>query len=358
LEGAVDIWCPNIGDFFGLKHLDTQVLAVQRKKGRETWWYTMAWPRYPYPTWLLDDDAAAIRIYGWLMAQHGITGFVYSMAHGWGPKPLENLQSFGETNGDGTLLYPAAAVDKDDLNPLPSIRLMLLRDAIEDYELRRSLPFDYRVAPSLTYRAESSFTPSAQWLFYDRRWLETSLHFLLAQPLTTTSAHITIDGHLTETAWQKAFELRRLPYELTAETTKAWITHNGKNLFVAARCPLMQRSLKTEVKGEWFGVDLAPYQSNLRYRFIVTPSGKGIIEKHTREGHFRIEGVKWKYTAHATRDFYNIEMQIPFTEVGLDSNFRFNARRRFHDTQLDIHYLLHAFADAEDVTLMPRIVLQ
>jgi hypothetical protein len=29
---------------------------------------------------------------------------VYSMAHGWGPKPLENIQSFAGTNGDGTLL--------------------------------------------------------------------------------------------------------------------------------------------------------------------------------------------------------------------------------------------------------------
>ena len=71
------------------------------------------------------------------MREMAFTGFVYSMAHGWGPKPLENLQSFGETNGDGTLLYPATALDKEDLNPMPSIRLMLLRDAIEDYELQR-----------------------------------------------------------------------------------------------------------------------------------------------------------------------------------------------------------------------------
>ena len=109
LEGAVDIWCPNIGDFFGLGHLDFDALAAERKKGRETWWYTMVEPKYPYPTWLLDDDAASVRAYGWLMARENISGFVYSMAHGWGQKPLQNLESFEGTNGDGTLLYPPPA---------------------------------------------------------------------------------------------------------------------------------------------------------------------------------------------------------------------------------------------------------
>ena len=28
------------------------------------------------------------------------------MAHGWGPHPLQDLKSFENTNGDGTLLYP------------------------------------------------------------------------------------------------------------------------------------------------------------------------------------------------------------------------------------------------------------
>ncbi|HVF85878.1 MAG TPA: glycoside hydrolase domain-containing protein, partial [Abditibacteriaceae bacterium] len=98
LRGAVDIWCPNIGDFFGLGHLDMEALKRERQSGRETWWYTMVEPKSPYPTWLLDDDASAVRVYGWIMARHDISGFVYSMAHGWGPKPLENLESFEGTN--------------------------------------------------------------------------------------------------------------------------------------------------------------------------------------------------------------------------------------------------------------------
>src|SRR4028119_1299244 len=113
------------------------MLEAERKKDRETWWYTMVEPKNPYPTWLVDDDAAAVRVYGWMMARYGITGFVYSMAHGWGPKPLQNIQSFAGTNGDGTLLYPSELAGGS--GPMPSIRLMLLRDAIEDYELLRVL---------------------------------------------------------------------------------------------------------------------------------------------------------------------------------------------------------------------------
>lgn len=335
LEGAVDIWCPNVGDFFGLKHLDFKILEAQRKKGRETWWYTMAWPRYPYPTWLLDDDAAAIRIYGSEMATQGINGFVYSMAHGWGPKPFENLQSFGETNGDGTLLYPAAALDKNDLNPLPSIRLMLLRDAIEDYELKR---------------------PFQGWIDVDR-----NDEYVIAAnwpDIVCPNGKAKIDGHLDEATWRNPIELRRLLAETPAVSTKVWLSYSKNSLFVAARCPLMPRALNGEVKGDWFAVDLAPINPDVRWRLIVTPGGKGIVEKHTREGHFRIEGINWKYAAKATRDFYNIEMQIPLSEIGLKNKVRFNARRRFHDTQLDIHYLLHAVPDAENITIMPHLELQ
>ena len=147
-----------------------------------------------------------------------------------------------------------------------------------------------------------------------------------------------------------------LPDEIAPVSTKVWIAHNNKNLLVAARCPLMPRSIDGTVKGDWFSVDLA--HPTMRWRFIVTPSGKGIVEKHTREGHFRIEGIKWKFAAKASRDFYNIEMQIPLAEIDSEKGFLFNARRRFHDTKLDIHYLLHAFPDNEDITEMPFVSLR
>ena len=110
LKGSVDIWAPNVGDFFGIGGLDFSALQRERAAGRETWLYTMVEPKYPIPTWLLDDDGASVRAYGAFWRRHGFNGFVYSMAHGWGPKPLENLASFENTNGDGTLIYPGEIV--------------------------------------------------------------------------------------------------------------------------------------------------------------------------------------------------------------------------------------------------------
>lgn len=133
LLDSVDIWCPNITNALGSGHLDIPQLQAEQKKGHPTWLYTMIVPKHPYPTWLLDDDSSAILSFAPLWAKVGATGFVYSMAHGWGPHPLENLESFQNTNGDGTLVYPAELVG--GVGPMPSIRLMLLRDAIEDLAL-------------------------------------------------------------------------------------------------------------------------------------------------------------------------------------------------------------------------------
>ena len=133
LLNSVDIWCPNIANALGSGHLDMAQLKSEQQKGHPTWLYTMVVPKHPYPTWLLDDDSSAIQSFAPLWSKVGATGFVYSMAHGWGPKPLENLESFGGTNGDGTLVYPAELVGGS--GPMPSIRLMLIRDAIEDLAL-------------------------------------------------------------------------------------------------------------------------------------------------------------------------------------------------------------------------------
>lgn len=297
LQGAVDIWCPNIGDHFGLGHLDTAMLTAERKKGKETWWYTMVEPKYPYPTWLLDDDAMSVRIYGALMARYGITGFVYSMAHGWGPKPLENLQSYAGTNGDGTLLYPSEIVGGS--GPMPSIRLMLLRDAIEDYELMRTAKRKLEKLPGGLLRAR--IQPA-----------KVSIPYRHADPQFSLS-------HDQQTLFVK-------------------FTNGGSTL-----------------EKDWCAIELAPSSSAERYRFVVTAKGNGIVEKHSREGRFRIEGFAWKFAAKKAADGYEVEMQIPLTVVNNEKQFRFNALRRIGGSDTPI--IVRAFPDAGDITLMPLAVL-
>jgi len=133
LLDSVDIWCPNVSNALGTGHLDFASLQREQKAGHPTWLYTMVVPKHPYPTWLLDDDSSALESFAPLWSRIGASGFVYSMCHGWGPHPLKNLESFEGTNGDGTLLYPAELAK--GIGPMPSIRLLLLRDAIEDLSL-------------------------------------------------------------------------------------------------------------------------------------------------------------------------------------------------------------------------------
>ncbi|RYX82602.1 DUF4091 domain-containing protein [bacterium] len=151
LKGAVDIWCPNISNALGVGHLDLAALRREQALGHPTWLYTMVVPKHPYPTWLLDDDSSAMLSYAPLWAKAGATGLVYSMVHGWGPKPLEDLTSYANTSGDGTLLYPAELVGGQ--GPMPSIRLMLLRDTIEDYALWQEA-LKRKIAPTFEFPAE------------------------------------------------------------------------------------------------------------------------------------------------------------------------------------------------------------
>jgi len=167
LESSVGIWCPNISNALGSGHLDIEEAHRQQKAGRPTWLYTMVVPKHPYPTWLLDDDSSAIESYAPLWSQVGASGFVYSMCHGWGPKPLESLESFQNTNGDGTLLYPAELVG--GIGPMPSIRLMLLRDAIEDLALWNEAK-QRNLAPQFSFPVQRTGA-----LIYDRTALLDAL---------------------------------------------------------------------------------------------------------------------------------------------------------------------------------------
>ncbi len=379
LENAVDIWCPNIGDFFGIGHLDLKALEAQRKKGRETWWYTMVEPKNPYPTWLVDDDAHSVRIYGELMARYGISGFVYSMAHGWGPKPLENIRSFADTNGDGTLLYPSEIVG--GVGPMPSIRLMLLRDAIEDYELLRLLPDDLRhVPPRLAsdHRQElfdfwladpKTRKPKVQWVVPSTN---NPSPFILSQTASSETLPIglhqtvpfatppRLDGFLSETTWNhnswlwRGFTRALVGDDYDFPTTKLYLTHDKTHLFVAMRCRM---STHAGEQNEWTAVDLAPLKADERWRFRVTQKGKLAVEHHTREGNFGVEGLVWQGATKTFKGFYDVEMKIPLEIIGGATRFRFNALRRTTHEGSGTRVTLRAYPDANDVFLTPIVTL-
>ncbi|HPA19276.1 MAG TPA: DUF6067 family protein [Verrucomicrobiae bacterium] len=165
LAGLVDIWCPLTpslaSSFYG-----------QRRRARDTLWtYVCCSPKPPFANFFVDEPAIDHRILFWQARQYGATGLLYWSTAWWEglttaasgepcfpdtPIRFADLGTYQEfkVNGDGLLLYPGKGME-----PLPSIRLEVIRDGIEDYEclalLSRtveramSLPADKQPAPQL-----------------------------------------------------------------------------------------------------------------------------------------------------------------------------------------------------------------
>ena len=317
LKNSADIWAPNVGDFFGIGGLDFGALKRERDAGRATWLYTMVEPKFPYPTWLLDDDGQSVRAYGAFWRRHGLSGFVYSMAHGWGPKPLENLRSSEGTNGDGTLIYPGEIVGK--VGPLPSIRLMLLRDAIEDYELNRT-------ASAPVFPRDKAALPDFQ---------------------ISGGAPVVLDGNLTEWAADKFVQFTRNgTFETQIPATKMWARSETEFLCLAFR-------VQNPQPGDWVAAEIAPFdvaKTPEKWRFVATLAGKVIVEKWAREGRFAVEMPSFEAKTKSFAGFANVEMRIPLAQI--PSNFRLSAMRRADVAGTRV--ITRAFADAGDPFLMPR----
>ena len=377
LENAVDIWCPNIGDALALGHLDLASLARERKKGRETWWYTMAIPRAPHPTWLLDDDAHAIRLFGWQMARWEISGFVYSMVHGWGPKPLESLVSFADTNGDGTLVYPGELVG--ERGPIPSIRLMLLRDAIEDYELLRSLPDAARLA--VTSHAVGA--TSAQRRDRAKDWTAETYRQKLftaldkkavpsAAPLASPTLRISVrrrtvsgttDGIFSPGEWPTSTRInaqfrRFADDDFSPPATELWMAEQNGSLFVAVRA-------HNSGTNEWCAVEIADEAGNQnpreRRRFVITAKGKTVVERHSAQGRFSVSDAKWNEKRVRSNSTVLYEWKIPLETLGVKSKFRLNVLRRIEVKATEAgttRVLLRAWPDDGDITRMAHAEIE
>lgn len=145
LIGLVDIWCPKLG------LSDLPFFQERLKEGDILWEYVCCSPVRPFMNLLVDQPGIEHRILMWHTQKIGGTGFLYwtviSGCRDFEPKPWEDAEKafpnsmpdftqmsgyyeqWVHVNGDGQLLYPG-----EDFEPIPSIRLELVRDSIEDYE--------------------------------------------------------------------------------------------------------------------------------------------------------------------------------------------------------------------------------
>ncbi len=137
LVGRVDIWCPITSlwnpDFY----------HARQAAGEEVWWYVCCGPHPPYATFFIDEDAIDHRLLFWQTWQQQVQGVLFWQTTWWAGNMTEGgtttaadprgwvQPSYGtfKVNGDGHLLYPG-----EDMSPLGSQRLALIRDGLEDYD--------------------------------------------------------------------------------------------------------------------------------------------------------------------------------------------------------------------------------
>ncbi len=130
LYGAVDIWCPLWGLY------DEQTARERQALGEEIWSYTaLCQGSDRVPFWQVDFEPIVFRAPFWISWHYDIRGFLYWSSIYWteGQDMWELGPHFRERYwGEGMLLYPGTAAGIE--GPVPSIRLKLIREALEDFE--------------------------------------------------------------------------------------------------------------------------------------------------------------------------------------------------------------------------------
>ncbi len=155
----VNIWCPKFYSFTprelkGIRGSKFTHSVTQDKKfgefearmdkfvaedGDSLWAYVSCQPTYtaPYQNILLFNDGTEARTMFWTCYELDVTGFLYWHTYNYNdagtltytmrcPFPKEGP-------GDGILIYAGSAFGQ--LDPIPSIRLINMREGIEDYQL-------------------------------------------------------------------------------------------------------------------------------------------------------------------------------------------------------------------------------
>lgn len=135
-EDSFDLWCLK-SRLYGNEEADR--LKSKQANGDELWWYVCWEPGDPYCNLLIDQLGLQHRLLFWQQAQYGATGFLYWSTTWWNSvkDPWDDISTVKDlseyTYGDGSLLYNGNKFGVD--GACPSMRLVMVCDGIEDYEL-------------------------------------------------------------------------------------------------------------------------------------------------------------------------------------------------------------------------------
>lgn len=157
-EDTAITYCPQFNLYEETASAES-LAAHAEKFGTEQWWYGCVSPRYPYPTYHIDDFLIGARAEAWMRKSKAIVGNLYwcvNTYHRWnsGSKqtvlvdpytdPVRFVSGAGGTSGtagDGYLLYPGSKYKTP--HPFASLRLMAVRDGQDDFDMITKLQDTY-----------------------------------------------------------------------------------------------------------------------------------------------------------------------------------------------------------------------
>jgi hypothetical protein len=137
LSESTDIWVPVLGSF----DKKLPLIASHLQKGGQAWYYTCIEPRGRHLNRFIDYPLVKVRLLHWFNYRHDFSGFLHWGGNYWSPEPFENVEPVindGATllpPGDNAIVYP----DPERNSVLSSVRLEVMREGIEDYELFKVL---------------------------------------------------------------------------------------------------------------------------------------------------------------------------------------------------------------------------
>ena len=129
LYGAVDLWCPLWGLF------DEPTARQRQEAGEKLWSYTaLCQCAHTNPYWQIDFPPVNFRAPFWISWHYRIEGFLYWSSVYWPPEHDPWVAPYFRDDywGEGMLLYPGREAGIE--GPVTSIRLKLVREAMEDFE--------------------------------------------------------------------------------------------------------------------------------------------------------------------------------------------------------------------------------
>ena len=154
IMAALNTICPTF-DVFNDQEAEKLVALCKQNGIENIWWYGCVGPTAPYGNYHIGDkNLLGARTYSWVQAKFDIEGNLYWDAAAYTDEnpmfynqyvdiyeqPFRGTHA-GFPAGDGCLAYPGAAYGI--YGPLPSMRLMSIRDGMEELEMLLALEAQY-----------------------------------------------------------------------------------------------------------------------------------------------------------------------------------------------------------------------